>query len=64
MVKKPKPEPDDTEQSRRFVETAHKVEADESGSAFDRALGIVVKSKSSIKPAVDRARPSGKRSSS
>lgn len=36
MPKKPKP--DDKEQSKRFVETARKLEVDESGKAFEKAL--------------------------
>ncbi|MGD9659979.1 MAG: hypothetical protein AB7U63_01770 [Porticoccaceae bacterium] len=32
---------DDKEQSRRFIETAKELESDESGSAFDRAMGIL-----------------------
>jgi hypothetical protein len=40
MTKKPKPEPalDDNEQSQRFIETAHELEVDESGKAFERAI--------------------------
>lgn len=38
MAKKPKPEPDDKEQSERFVETAQELGADETGKAFDRAF--------------------------
>ena len=38
----PKP-PDDAEQSKRFEETARELEADESGKAFERAVGVVVK---------------------
>ncbi len=44
MVKKPKPKPDDKEQSQRFVETAHELEADETGKQFDRALKKVARS--------------------
>lgn len=45
MTAKKKPEPDDTEQSARFVETARELESDESGRAFERALGKVVRKK-------------------
>jgi hypothetical protein len=38
---KPKPEPDDKEQSERFKETARQLEVDESGEAFDRALNVI-----------------------
>ena len=33
------PEPDDPEQSKRFIETARQIEADETGEAFRRAFG-------------------------
>jgi hypothetical protein len=59
MDAKKKPEPDDAEQSARFVETARQLESDESGQAFDGALGVVVPTK----PAATPVRPSGKRSS-
>lgn len=36
--RKPKTEPDDAEQSRRFVEAARDAEADESGNAFEKAF--------------------------
>lgn len=39
---KPKRKQDDKEQSKRFVEKAHEVEADESGEAFERAFKKVV----------------------
>lgn len=57
MTKKPKPEPDDKEQSERFIETAHKLKVDESGESFERALKVVT-------PEVTPARPSSKQSSS
>lgn len=38
----PVPKPDDPEQSRRFVETAREIGADESGEAFRRALRKIV----------------------
>ena len=38
MPPKKKPPPDDKEQSRRFVETARELEADETGEAFERAF--------------------------
>lgn len=41
MAAKKKPEPADKEQSARFVETARQLEVDESGKAFERAIGIV-----------------------
>jgi hypothetical protein len=46
----PKPEPptnaDDPEQSRRFIDMAREVGADEDPEAIDRAFGRVVKSDS------------------
>ena len=45
MAKKPKPPPDDPEQSARFVETAKEVEADKSGAAFGRAFKKVLPKK-------------------
>ncbi len=38
MPKKSKLKPDDAEQSQRFVETARKLEVDESGKAFEKTL--------------------------
>ncbi|MFY9894323.1 MAG: hypothetical protein WAK63_09340 [Xanthobacteraceae bacterium] len=38
-----KPKPDDREQSRRFVETARAIEADEESSAADGLLGRLAK---------------------
>ncbi|SBP88006.1 hypothetical protein [Thiomonas delicata] len=39
---KPKTKADDTEQSRRFLEAAKELEADESGAKFDRAVQPLV----------------------
>ena len=60
MTKKLKPEPDDKEQSRRFEETARELEVDKSGKACERTIDVIAPSK----PAVNRSRPSGRRSSS
>jgi hypothetical protein len=38
MPRKPAPKPDDPEQSKRFIETAKDVGADEDGDALHRAL--------------------------
>jgi hypothetical protein len=47
MGRKPAPKPDDPEESKRFIDMAREVEADESKGALDRALDKVVpKSKS------------------
>jgi len=39
----PKPKQDNPEQSRRFVETARELEADESGETFERAVEALSK---------------------
>ncbi len=39
------PEPDDPEQSQRFIDMAREVEADESPEAFERAFEKVVRPK-------------------
>lgn len=41
-MEKQKPKPDDPKQSERFVEDAHKLEVDEGGKSFERALRKVV----------------------
>ncbi len=38
MTSKSKAKPDDKEQSKRFIEKAREIEADESGGAFERAF--------------------------
>jgi hypothetical protein len=38
-----KPKPDDREQSRRFVETAREIEADDESSAADAIIGKLAK---------------------
>jgi hypothetical protein len=38
-----KPKPDDLTQSKRFIETAREVEADEESSAADTLLGRLAK---------------------
>lgn len=55
MTEKPKPtpkggslKPDDPEQSKRFIEAARKIEADETGEAFQRAFEKIVPKKSFI----------------
>lgn len=60
MTKKPKPEPDDKEQSQRFVDTVKSLEIDENGSSFERALGII----QSPKPVEAPVHPSEKPASS
>lgn len=43
MPRKPKPKPDDPAESRRFIELAREVEADERPETFDRIFRKVVK---------------------
>lgn len=47
---KPKPKLTDAERHARFVETARKVEVDESPEAFDRAFDRVVRRVTSRRP--------------
>lgn len=56
VARKPKPEPDDPQQSERFVEVAKALDADQSGEGFIRAL------KSIAKPAPMNRRQSTKKS--
>jgi hypothetical protein len=44
MPRKPAPKPDDPEQSKRFIETAEKVGADDE-EALERAFKKITKSK-------------------
>lgn len=45
MPRKPALQPDDPEQSKRFIEMAREIGADESGKTFKRAVGKIVKAK-------------------
>ena len=58
MPRKPahKPKHADPDESRRFIETAREVGADESPEAFDRAFKRVVEHKPPPKPAPARSR--------
>lgn len=47
MYQKTKSEPDDKEQSERFIQPAKELEADKNAEGFTRALGIVASSESS-----------------
>ena len=42
---KSKPTPDDPEQSKRFIETAKKLETDESAIAFERVIKKILPEK-------------------
>jgi len=50
-AKPPVPKPDDPEQSKRFVDTARTIGADETGEAFRRAFEKIVPPK---RPAKDQ----------
>jgi hypothetical protein len=45
MPQKPTPKPDNPEQFKRFIETAHEVEVDEDPKALERALDRVLRPK-------------------
>jgi hypothetical protein len=42
MSKNPKPEPDDAEQSARFIETARELEADKNAEQFEKAFDTIL----------------------
>ena len=50
MPRKPKPPPDDPEQSKRFIEIAREVGADSTPEEFDRAFKKVAKPRKPQKP--------------
>lgn len=57
MPKKLKPEPDDREQSKRFVDTARTLVVDESGEVFEKALRVVTKQpKKDATPCLNRTK--------
>jgi len=49
MGRKPKPPPDDPEQSKRFVETAKALGTDASGTAFSKEFKKIVPIKATSK---------------
>ena len=51
-VKPPAPKPDDPDQSKRFIDAARQIEADETGEAFRRAFEKIVPVKS-VAPKAD-----------
>jgi hypothetical protein len=55
MPRKPKPQPDNPEQFKRFIDMAREVEADESPDAVDRAFNKVVRPQT--KPASKKRDP-------
>jgi len=50
MPRKPKPKPDDPQQSKRFIETAREVGADGDPETFDRAFEKVAREKREPNP--------------
>jgi hypothetical protein len=50
MGRKKKPEPDDKEQSARFIKKAKEIQRDDAEKAFDEAIDIIVKKKRIAKP--------------
>ena len=56
------PKPDDPEQSKRFVETARQIKADETGEAFERAYLLTLLIGAAIAaPAISTANSPGSR---
>jgi hypothetical protein len=47
MARRPKPKPDDPEQSKRFIKAAREFGTDETGHAFDRVFKKIVPPKRS-----------------
>ena len=45
MDQKPKPKPDDEEQSKRFIDTARKMDADQDSQDFTMAIETIIPSK-------------------
>lgn len=45
MSREKRPEPDDKEQSARFIETAKRLGADKGKEAFEEAISTIVKKK-------------------
>jgi hypothetical protein len=43
MPRKPKPPPDDPEQSKRFIKAARELGTDETGEAFERVFKKVIR---------------------
>ena len=50
MSRKPDPKPDDPEQSKRFVETARKVETDEDPKIFEETFQRLISARTTRKP--------------
>ena len=43
MARKPKPKPDDPEQSKRFIKAAREYGTDETGKAFERVFKKILR---------------------
>jgi hypothetical protein len=57
MPRKPKPTPDDPEQSKRFIDMAREIGADATKGEFERAFKKVAKRKSHTKNEIVEGRP-------
>lgn len=51
MPRKPKPPPDDPEQSKRFIKAAREIGTDESPEAFERVFKRIIRAGEIPKPA-------------
>lgn len=58
MPRKPKPPPDDPEQSKRFIEAAREIGTDESPEAFERVFRKVI---TASRPQGNAGKPKGSR---
>jgi hypothetical protein len=63
MPRKPNPPPDDPEQSKRFIDMAREVEAEQASPNFERVFRRVAEQPKGFppKPSVRRSRRNGKR---
>jgi len=66
MPRKPKPKPDDPAQSKRFIDMAREVKADEPSPSFERVFRKVAEQPrgASPKPSARHSRRNGKPASS
>ena len=62
MPRKPKPPPDDPEESKRFIDMAREVGAEQPSPDFERVFRKVVEQPKGIHPRAGRSRLKSKRS--
>ena len=60
MPRKPKPPPDDPEQSKHFIDMAREIGADASKEEFERAFRRVTRSRTAPRPSERRNRERSK----